>query len=421
MFMRNMPDVSHSVQYVVPTLSAVMHGTVCRSAVVRCLRSASIRHRCHRRWFSSTTLLSAHPATSFLSRFEQTAGPLPPHFLTPPPSPTSTRPPPPVVTRTVHRLPNGITRIALDIGVRDVPAASAAASADPSVGVPNRQSHRRRLPAEALSLASLTSTPEQRAGVDWVPCVLLVPPRPSPSVLSTPRYPAMLCLHQTTDPPELGKAEPTSPDGPLSYAFELTSRGYVTLSPDYVRFGEYHPLLSSVYAQYASVTAKAIANNVACVDFLTHYPLVGAAQPLGVVGHSLGASNALFTALYDARIHCVVSSAGFTSHRCYAETSRWHAAGRAPTPEEAADGAAYRGDMRGWARREKYMPLIESRFGNDWRRMPWSWEELLAELGRGGRRVFISAPKVTAVAAVTLWMERVALPHSHPSSSALCL
>ena len=226
-----------------------------------------------------------------------------------------------------------------------------------------------------------------------MPCVLLVPPRPSSSPRSSsPRFPALLCLHQTTVPPTLGKSEPTTPGSPLSYAYELTTRGYVTLSPDYPAFGSYHPSLSSLYSSYSSVTAKAIANNLLCVDLLSHYPLVHPAH-IGAIGHSLGASSLLFTALYDPRLTSLVSSAGFTAHREYAERSRWHVAGAEVGEEEVREGTAYVGDMRGWARRDKYMPWVEERWGNDWRRMPWTWAQLIGELVKGGRKLFVSAPK----------------------------
>jgi hypothetical protein len=49
--------------------------------------------------------------------------------------------------------------------------------------------------------------------------------------------PAVLCLHQTT---EVGKDEPAGLGGNpnLHYAQELALRGYVTLAPDYMHFGE---------------------------------------------------------------------------------------------------------------------------------------------------------------------------------------
>ena len=330
---------------------------------LRCRRCHATLPKPATRRFSSTT--SVHPSPEFLAAFERTAGPLPPHILSPSPL-SSSRPLPPVHTRSVTRLPTGVTRVLLDIGVHDTPP-------PPSPSLAFSEAEReaawkaQRQQRSSSSPSSLTprpsphpfsSPPSHPSTVDWVPCVLLVPPRPissSPSA-APPLFPALLCLHQTTVPPSLGKEEPTTP-GPLSYAYDLTALGYVTLSPDYPLFGSYHPSLSSLYAQYRSVTAKAVSNVLSCVDFLAHYPLVDPTR-LGAIGHSLGASTALFAGLYDPRLRFLVSSCGFTSHRRYAASSRWQAAGAPPTARELSDGSAYTGDMRGWARRDKYMPLI---------------------------------------------------------------
>ena len=257
------------------------------------------------------------------------------------------------------------------------PAASAAAVASP------------------LDLETSTRLP----GLDYVPCILLLPPRPSSSLGSNPLHPAMLCLHQTTVPASLGKEEPTSQpssssssSSSLSYALELSRRGYITLSPDYPLYGEYRPSLDSVYSHYASVTMKAVVNNLHCIDLLSHWPLVDPAR-IGAIGHSLGGSNALFTAAVDDRIAAVIVSAGFTSFSAYRQ-SRYRSAGSPPSAAETSSGSAYDNDLRGWSRRDKYMPLIAAQYGNDWQRVPWQWSALLAHTAAvPGRGVFISAPQ----------------------------
>ena len=134
------------------------------------------------------------------------------------------------------------------------------------------------------------------------------------------KAPAMLCLHQTT---QIGKDEPVGLGGNpnLHYAKELTERGYVTLTPDYIGgdlpevgikegFGESR---SDPYALgYVSGTMKGIWNHIRCVDLLQSLPFVDR-ERIGVIGHSLGGYNALFVAAFDERLKVVVTSCGFTS------------------------------------------------------------------------------------------------------------
>src|SRR5262249_48880751 len=145
---------------------------------------------------------------------------------------------------------------------------------------------------------------------DRVPAWLLVP---HASEDSGKKRPAVLCLHQTTP---IGKDEPaglgTNPD--LAYARELAERGYVTLAPDYPNFGEYK--LDVYELGYASATMKAIWNNKRAVDLLCSLKEVDPSR-VGVIGHSLGGHNAIFTALFDRRLKAVVSSCGFNAFPNY--------------------------------------------------------------------------------------------------------
>jgi len=162
------------------------------------------------------------------------------------------------------------------------------------------------------------------------------------------RRPAMLCLHQTF---RRGKDEPAGRAGSpnMHYALELAQRGYVTLSPDYPSFGEYawdfqaHP-------EYASGTMKAIYDNCRAVDFLQSLPEV-APERIGVIGHSLGGHNAMFTAAFEPRLKVIVSSCGFTGFE--------------------------HDDVPSWTG-PRYMPRISSRFGNAADRLPFDFSGIIA-------------------------------------------
>jgi pimeloyl-ACP methyl ester carboxylesterase len=176
------------------------------------------------------------------------------------------------------------------------------------------------------------------------------------------RGPAVLCLHQTTP---IGKAEPAGLGGPanLHYALELAERGYVTLVPDYPKFGDYK---TDPYALgYASATMKGIYNHMRAVDLLGSLPEVDPNR-IGVIGHSLGGHNALFLAAFDSRIRAIVSSCGFTSFEKYKG-----------------------GDLSGWSTLT-YMPQIASVYHNSPAGMPFDFTELLGALAP--RAVFINAP-----------------------------
>ena len=87
---------------------------------------------------------------------------------------------------------------------------------------------------------------------------------------------------------------------------------------------------------------------------------------IGCIGHSLGAHNALFTAVFDQRIEAVVTSCGFTPFHDY-----------------------YGGKLQGWTS-DRYMPRIGEQFGNNPNRVPFDFYEVLAALAP--RSLFINAP-----------------------------
>lgn len=139
---------------------------------------------------------------------------------------------------------------------------------------------------------------------DRVPAYLLMPKGLKKAA------PAMLCLHQTT---AIGKDEPAGLGGSanLHYAHELAERGYVCLVPDYPSLGEQQYDFNSKNAA-PSGTIKAVWDNIRGLDLLEALPEVDPRR-IGVIGHSLGGHNAIFTALFDMRIRAVVCSCGFTA------------------------------------------------------------------------------------------------------------
>jgi len=194
---------------------------------------------------------------------------------------------------------------------------------------------------------------------DRVPAWLLIPN--APAAAGTKR-PAILCLHQTTP---IGKDEPVGlgKNLELAYARELAERGYVTLAPDYPNFGEYK--LNVYDLGYASATMKAIWNNLRSVDLLCSLKDVDPAR-IGVIGHSLGGHNAIFTALFDRRIKVVVSSCGFNAFPFY-----------------------YKGNIAGWSHRG-YMPRLRAQYQLDLAKVPFDFPELIGALSP--RAFFTSSP-----------------------------
>jgi dienelactone hydrolase len=176
----------------------------------------------------------------------------------------------------------------------------------------------------------------------------------NPKEIPAAKMPAMLCLHQTFAG---GKDEPAglAGDPRLHYALELAKRGYVVLAPDYPSFGE-HPYEFGEKSPYASGTMKAIWDNIRAVDFLESLPHVDR-ERIGVIGHSLGGHNAIFTALFDERLKAVVSSCGFC---------RFH-----------------KDDVPSWTG-PRYMPRIAKEYGNDADRVPFDFPELIAVIAPRG-------------------------------------
>jgi dienelactone hydrolase len=203
---------------------------------------------------------------------------------------------------------------------------------------------------------------------DRVPAWLLIPnDLPGP-------VPALLALHQTTDPWSVGKDEPAGvetdgADPGMAYAAELTSaHGFVTLAPDYPGFGEYD--VDPYALGYASGTMKGIRNHLRAVDLLRSLPQVDPSR-IGVIGHSLGGLNAIFVAAFDERIRVIVSSCGFTTFEKYR-----------------------RGDLAAWAA-PVFMPRIHTRYDDEAAAMPFDFTEVIGTLAP--RAFFANSPTSDAV------------------------
>lgn len=194
----------------------------------------------------------------------------------------------------------------------------------------------------------------QSDGFDKVTAWLLIPDAPNDQA-----RPAMLCLQQTTN---LGKEEPVGRGGSphMHYAKELAERGYVTLSPDYPSFGE-HPYDFAAHPEYVSGSMKAVWDNIRGIDLLTSMAEVDA-ERMGVIGHSLGGHNAIFTAVFEPRLKVIVSSCGFSTMT--------------------------KDDVPSWTG-PRYMPRIASQFGNDAKKLPFDFPGLIASLAP--RSVMVSA------------------------------
>lgn len=196
---------------------------------------------------------------------------------------------------------------------------------------------------------------------DRVPAWLLLPN----GLTDRPQsMPAMLCLHQTT---KLGKDEPANLGITTNrqYGHELAQRGYICIVPDYPSFGEYDYDFKTKGAHYPSGSMKAIWNNLRAVDLLESIPQVDPDR-MGVIGHSLGGHNAMFTAVFDTRLVAVVSSCGFTPFHDY-----------------------YAGKLAGWTS-DRYMPRIRDVYHNNPDEVPFDFPEILGALAP--RAFFTNSP-----------------------------
>jgi len=210
-------------------------------------------------------------------------------------------------------------------------------------------------------LITYQSEPESRT-----PAYLCIPK----DVLAGQRKaPAVLCLHPTDN--KVGHKVVLGLGGRpgRQYAAELAERGYVTLSPSYPHLADYWPNLGRL--GYVSGTMKAVWDNSRGLDLLASLPFVDDSRGFGAIGHSLGGHNAIYTAVFDARIAVVVSSCGFDSYLDY---------------YDGAERNWYFG--KGWCQ-IRYMPRL-SNYRGKLDEIPFDFHELLGALAP--RPLFVNAP-----------------------------
>lgn len=187
------------------------------------------------------------------------------------------------------------------------------------------------------------------------PAYLLLP---KATLDSGPPAPGVLALHPTEH--TIGHRVVVEPLGARNrdYARRLVEAGFVVLAPAYPLMADHRPDLPAL--GYVSGTMKAIWDNIRGLDLLDQLPEV-AAGGYGVMGHSLGGHNAIFTAVFEPRLRALVCSCGFDSFADYMG-----------------------GDLAGW-RQDRYLPLLAPDA-----LPPFDFDELLAALAP--RDVLISAP-----------------------------
>jgi len=200
-----------------------------------------------------------------------------------------------------------------------------------------------------------------------VPAYLCIPK----SVLenSGRKAPAVLCLHPTDNNVGHGVVVGLGGRANRQYAAELAERGYVTLAPSYPILANYQPNVLAL--GWASGTLKAVWDNRRGLDLLETLPFVDASRGFATIGHSLGGHNSVYTAVFDDRIRCVVTSCGLDSYLDY-----YDGAERVWMPEQ------------GWTQ-TRYMPRLADYRGR-LEEIPVDFHEMIAALAP--RRVLIAAP-----------------------------
>jgi len=141
--------------------------------------------------------------------------------------------------------------------------------------------------------------------------------------------PAILCCHQKT---AKGKDEAAGLEGDNSLAFaqRYAEMGYVTLAPDVAMAGDrvtpkQKPYDTKAYTKEGgkqSYTAKMLSDHMRAIDVLCEFKRVDSAR-LAVIGHDLGAYNALFLAAFDERVQACAASCGFTRFSTDKNPEHW--------------------------------------------------------------------------------------------------
>lgn len=198
-----------------------------------------------------------------------------------------------------------------------------------------------------------------------VPAYLCVP---KAALTGTTKFPGVLCLHPTDNQVGHGVVVGLGGKANRQYASELAARGYVTLSPNYPWLAKYKPDLEAL--GHASGTMKAIWDNVRGLDLLDWLRYVKHGR-YGVIGHSLGGHNSVYTAVFDPRIVAVVSSCGLDSYLDYmgGDPKRWQR-------------------EQGWCQTRYMLRLAD--YAGRLPEIPFDFHEMIGALAP--RPVFINAP-----------------------------
>ena len=207
---------------------------------------------------------------------------------------------------------------------------------------------------------------ESRPG-DWLPAFLLVPKKCLDD--SDCKAPAVLCLHPTDNNIGHGVVVGLGGRANRQYASELAERGYVTIAPSYPLLANYQPDLNGT--GFISGTMRAIWDNQRCLDYLDSLPFVEPG-PRATIGHSLGGHNSVYTAVFDERLHVVVTSCGLDSYVDY-----YDGVDRVWQPEQ------------GWTQ-TRYIPNLRHYRGR-LDEIPFDFHEMVAAIAP--RYVMIAAPQ----------------------------
>lgn len=187
---------------------------------------------------------------------------------------------------------------------------------------------------------------------------LLVPPNAKDK-----KAPAVLALHPTDIDysRSLLLSRPGS-DEDYPYALELARRGFVVLAPDICTCWQY-PDAKTVAQGYNtqffmdkhpawSMMGRAVYDHQKAVDLLCSLPYVNQ-ERIGVLGHSLGGTNAMLLSVFDERIKAIAVSCCFSSFCCHP-------------------------NIRVWCREEGfcYFPVLRKTIDEGY--VPFEWYELIA-------------------------------------------
>ncbi|MGN6494143.1 MAG: alpha/beta fold hydrolase [Agriterribacter sp.] len=187
------------------------------------------------------------------------------------------------------------------------------------------------------------------------------------------KFPGILALHETgMQGKKIADGQTGKPN--LAYAKELAERGYIVIAPDYPGFGDLKEYDFKT-DRYQSGTMKSIFDNMRCIDLLLSRADVDASS-IGVIGHSLGGHNAIFTGAFDDRLKVVVSSCGWTLMHSYFNG-------------DSASAGRYGGKLWPWSQ-ERYMPLMRDKYNLDPDKIPFDFDEAIAAIAP--RAFFSNSP-----------------------------